>query len=184
MTRRKRDGLLAWIETGSLTAAAAAAKIDRRNATCYFKTVEVYEMMQRCLLKEGVGPAQIAGVVSRMMRATKFINDTAADIALKYAKDSRKGQLYFFDPVTNQPRQSSFGVVADMRTQKDGAELAAKLLRLLDDPEYGKRMFEQGQEAAGQHYLALIEALQGYLTPEGQRVLAERVAAMGESGKK
>lgn len=182
-TRRKMEGLRAWIESGSLTEAAKVAKIDRRNASRYFQTQEIYRMMQEELLKEGVGPASVAKVMADLMKATKFLNDQAADIALRYAKDSRKGQLYFFDPVTNQPRQGSFGVVADLRSRKEGAELYGKFMRLFDgDPEALKKMYEAGREAMLQTVLPLIEKLRPHLNEAGAAALEEGVRAMAGDG--
>jgi hypothetical protein len=185
MSPRKMKAAAVFAETGSKKAAAEAVGVDPRNSTRFLDSQEAYQEVQRCLLEQGVGPAKIAEVTARLTRATKFINDTAADYALRAARDSRRRQLMLFDPVSMMPRENTLGVVADLSAQKSGVELAAKFFRMNDqDPEYGKRMFEQGQEAAGHHYLALIEALRGHLTPEGQRVLAERVSAMGDGGKR
>lgn len=176
LSKRKAEGLATLIETGSYTAAARVAKIDPRNASRYFNTQEAHEEMTRCLLEAGVSAPKIAEVVARMIKATRFVNDTAADIALKYAKDSRKGQMYFFDPVTNLPRENSYGVQADIRTQKEGVELAAKLLRLMnEDPEYGKKMYEEGARQNNEAWLRLLGRLKPTLTPEQLALVEEEL---------
>ena len=181
MSRRKAEGLAVLIETGSYTAAARVSKIDPRNASRYFNTQEAHEEMTRCLLDAGVDAPKIAGVVARMIKATKFVNDTAADIALKYSKDSRKGQLYFFDPSTMQPREKVFGVVADMRTQKDGAEMAAKLLHLTEaDPEHVRKMCEQTAAQASASWLRLMARLKPTMTPEQLEIVEAEVRGEGK----
>jgi hypothetical protein len=70
--------------------------------------------------------------------------------------------------------------VPDIELRLQGTALGTKLLGLdRGDPEYGKKMFEAGAEAATQSCVNLIKKLEPYLSAEAREVLESGIREMG-----
>lgn len=71
--------------------------------------------------------------------------------------------------------------VPDIELRLQGTALGTKLLRMGEgDPEYGKKMFEAGVEAATRSCISLIVKLKPFLSQEGVETLATGVREMAE----
>lgn len=171
-----------FFATNNKSAAARAVGVDPRHSDRLLNTFDAQTAMARNLQEIGLGPDRLARKIKDLSEATVFVTAEAAEMALFYSRDSVKRQIEMFDPITLMPRRGAPGAIADTKTQLTAVEMAAKYQGIgQGDPEYGKKMFEEGARQASGAWLRLLAKLKPTLTAEQLAMVEEEVRTEGKN---
>lgn len=120
--------------------------------------------------------AEVAHNIALHLRANVLVQESAMVPKLNPAQRELFEKNWF--DVTGNPKAGLPGVRPDLPTRERGVRLVLELAKAGQDPEYGKKMFEQGMEAAATQYVGLIEQLRPHLSADGVAVLEQQIKAM------
>ena len=174
-----------FAETGSKTAACKSVGVDPRHSDRLLNRSDAQNEVERHLKDHGMGPEWIVRKLKWLGDAMTFVTSDAANLAVMYARESRNKQIEMFDPHTLMPKRTAPGAVADTATQIRVVELAAKLQGIgQGDPDYGRKMFEAGMEAATKPMLELMARLKVHMTSDGVSLMETGLLALngGDGG--
>lgn len=180
MSRRAKKAWELYLENPAVSkeAAAIAAGYAPGNGARVLDPANMPRQIIEALgAREQVTDAEVAHNIALHLRANLVDKESLGVPKLNPAQLDMFEKNWF--DAEGNPKTGMRHVRPDLDRRNQGVKLLLEVAKAGADPEYGKKMFENGLEAASQQYVALIEGLRAHLSEEGQRVLAERVAAMG-----
>ncbi len=167
LTPKQRTALKVYAETGNKTEAARAAGYSdpNANATRVFDQPAMQSAVVDIFKQLGVTETELLHPIKLALNAKR----KEKVVEKRKVKDG----LFVMERPVEVMKE-----VPDIELRLQGTAMGAKLLGLdRGDPEYGKKMYEEGAESASRYFVGLLEKLKPHLSPEALEVVDNEVRA-------